>query len=198
MGEKVAILDTIAQYVKLIDRRVHELHVESDILPMDTPAEQLKGYKAIILPGGPESVYDQSAPLFDPDIFNLGIPILGIGYSMQLMNYMADGTVVQKEKRQDGECVIEITADSPLFKGLDRTQRVLMSYGDSIDTLADGFIPTAHSDGLVAAIEHPKNRLYGVQFYPENDLTPNGVKILENFLYSISGFTGGIKDKPKP
>lgn len=189
-GEALAILDAGAQYGQVIDRRIRELRVKSEILPLDTPADKLRGYRAIIITGGPESVYDEKAPAYDPKIFSLKIPILGICYGMQLMNYVAGGGVERNRRREDGPCEIKINNHSLLFRGLEVTQGVLMSHGDSLGTMAEGFRVVAESNGLVAAIENPQRRLYGVQFHPEVDLTAHGKEILRNFLYEIAGFSG--------
>lgn len=184
---KVAILDAGAQYGKVIDRRVRELGIESELLPFDTPADQLQKYSAIILSGGPESVYSPKAPAFDKKLFELGIPILGICYGMQLMNFVQGGTVKLKDRREDGECVITTIKEARLFEGLERRQDVLMSHGDTVDQVAEGFTVTADSDGLIAAMENPARKMYAVQFHPEVDLTKNGKKILSNFLLKIVG-----------
>ncbi len=183
---QVAILDAGAQYGKVIDRRVRELGIESVLLPFQTPAEELKKYKAIILSGGPESVYSPKAPAFDKALFELGIPILGICYGMQLINYVSGGTVKLKDRREDGECIITVSPDSKLFAGLESTQEVLMSHGDTVDQVASGFRAVADSDGLIAAMENPDRQIYGVQFHPEVDLSKNGKKILANFLLQIA------------
>ncbi|MBW7943949.1 glutamine-hydrolyzing GMP synthase [Patescibacteria group bacterium] len=184
---KVAILDAGAQYGKVIDRRVRELGIESELLPFDTPSSQLQKYAAIILSGGPESVYSPKAPAFDKKLFELRIPILGICYGMQLMNFVQGGTVRRKDRREDGECVITTMKGARLFEGLESHQDVLMSHGDTVDQVADGFTITADSDGLIAAMENPARKMYAVQFHPEVDLTKNGKKILGNFLLKIVG-----------
>lgn len=182
----VAILDAGAQYGKVIDRRVRELSIESVLLPFDTPAADLKKYRAIILSGGPESVYSPNAPKFDKAIFELGIPLLGICYGMQLVNSVFGGTVKRKDRREDGECVITVHTDSSLFQGLETNQEVLMSHGDTVDQVAEGFTVTADSDGLIAAIENPDKQIFGVQFHPEVDLSKNGKQVLANFLLKIA------------
>lgn len=182
---KVAILDAGAQYGKVIDRRIRELGVESELLPFDTSAEELKAYQAIILSGGPESVYSPSAPAFDKKLFELGTPILGICYGMQLINSVMGGTVQKKDRREDGSCVIVVDPHSQLFTGLDVRQEVLMSHGDTVDQVGEGFEVVADSDGLIAAIQYPEKKMYGVQFHPEVDLTKHGSKILANFLFEV-------------
>jgi len=190
MGEKLAILDAGAQYGKVIDRRVREASVASDILPLSTPATELGSYQAIIISGGPESVYADTAPAFDPDVFNLGIPVLGICYGMQLMNFHGNGQVRQQAVREEGPSEITVE-NSRLFSGLEPRQRVLLTHGDSLETIATGYQVTATSqEGIPAAIEDETRGLYGVQFHPETDLTENGQAILRNFLFGIAGFSG--------
>jgi GMP synthase (glutamine-hydrolysing) len=184
---KVAILDAGAQYGKVIDRRVRELGVESELLPFDTSAESLKKYAAIILSGGPESVYSPNAPVFDPKIFELNIPLFGICYGMQLLNYVKKGTVHKKDRREDGQCDIVVNTSSKLFDGLEKTQEVLMSHGDTVDQVGPGFTVVADSNGLIAAIENPAVQQYGVQFHPEVDLTKHGKDVIANFLFKIAG-----------
>jgi GMP synthase (glutamine-hydrolysing) len=182
----VAILDAGAQYGKVIDRRIRELGVESELLPFDTAAETLKGYGAVILSGGPESVYSPKAPAYDPMLFEIGVPILGICYGMQLMNYALGGTVMRKDRREDGECVISADVTGKIFQSLSSQQDVLMSHGDTVDQVADGFRVVADSDGLIAAMENPARQLFAVQFHPEVDLTKQGKTMLANFVFEVA------------
>ncbi len=187
-SQQLAILDAGAQYGKVIDRRIRELKVESVLLPMNTPAEELKKYRAIIISGGPESVYGEKAPKFDPGLFHLDIPILGICYGMQLITLQMGGKVEKKDTREDGPFTIQVENDSLLFDGLEKEQQVLLTHGDTVDLAAPDFRVIAMSGELIAGIEHPAKKLYGVQFHPEVDLTINGKQIYANFLFKIAGF----------
>tara|TARA_Y100000034_G_C6903525_1_gene418610 strand:+ start:206 stop:1978 length:1773 start_codon:yes stop_codon:yes gene_type:complete len=179
----IAILDFGAQYAKVIDRRVREMNVHSEILPSDSPIERLKKYDAIILSGGPDSVANKVK--FNKKIFELGKPVLGICFGMQLMNQHFKGKVKPTKVKEYGETQINIKS-SKLFDTLHHQQEVLMSHGDSITKLAKDFEAIGHSGQIIAAIANEKKDLYGVQFHPEVDLTINGKKILENFLFGIS------------
>ena len=191
--QKVAILDCGAQYAKVIDRRVRELSVKSDILSLTVSLRKLNEYDAVIISGGPSSVYDKNAPAFNQGIFLCGKPILGICYGMKLINYVFNGKVKQKKIKEYGETSIIVDNSSKLFSGMQRKQQVLMSHGDSVVTVGEGFKVIARSEDksnsksgrIIAGIADEKRKIYGVQFHPEVDLSINGMKMLENFLFSI-------------
>ena len=150
--EKLAILDCGGQYTKVIDRKVRELGVYSDIFPMGVSADKLRGYDAMILSGGPSSVWESGAPAYDPAIFELGIPTLGICYGMQLINEHFGGIVLPEVKTEYGPTEIDIIAPCPLTDGMDKKQTVLMSHGDAVKKHADGFVTFAVTGDVVAGI----------------------------------------------
>lgn len=187
-AEKIIILDFGSQTTQLIARRVRELGVFSEIWLPDTPAGKIRQHKpmGLILSGGPSSVYDTGAPLPDPNVFDLGIPILGICYGLQLMAHLQGGTVDHSDHREYGRTELSINSNSPLFKELEPVQTVWMSHGDRLLKLPDGFQSIGHSDGSpFAAIEHGQKHQYGVQFHPEVSHTLHGREILSNFLRII-------------
>ncbi|CAD5119709.1 DgyrCDS8299 [Dimorphilus gyrociliatus] len=190
---KVAILDAGAQYGKVIDRKVRELKIKSELLPLETTASFLlaNNYKAIIISGGPNSVYEDNAPKYDPSIFQCGLPLLGICYGMQLLNKEFGGDVNRTTSREDGQFKIKIDTKCSLFKNLNSEQKVLLTHSDSVTKPAEGFKIICNSKNITAGIANESKKLYGLQFHPEVELTENGKKIFQNFLFEIS------KLKPK-
>jgi|CXWL01.1.fsa_nt_gi GMP synthase (glutamine-hydrolysing) len=190
--DSVAILDCGGQYTKVIDRKVRELGVRSEIFPIDVAPAKLSGYRGLILSGGPSSVFGERAPACDPALWGLGVPVLGICYGMQLMNLQLGGVVAPGEGEY-GATDLVVDPTCTLFAGLDATQRVLMSHGDSVQELAPGFTIVGRSEGAVGAIADEARGLFGVQFHPEVDLTEHGREILSTFLFRICGLTGNYR-----
>ncbi|MFH1710333.1 MAG: glutamine-hydrolyzing GMP synthase [bacterium] len=185
----VAILDFGAQYSQLIARRVRECNVYSEVLPFDIPLSKLKekNVKAVILSGGPSSVYEKDAPKPDPKIWNSGIPMLGICYGVQLMAKNLGGQVSQGSKKEYGKTELLIDDNSNLFAGLLTAIDCWMSHGDKLSALPSGFKRLAHTQNSeFAAIGDPKAKIYGVQFHPEVVHTPKGIELIKNFLYIIA------------
>ena len=185
----VAVLDFGSQFAQLIARRVRELNVYSELLPHDMPLDELeaRGVRAIILSGGPNSVYDDGAPKPDASIWSGRIPVLGICYGAQLMAHELGGDVLPTPKREYGPATVQITEEDGLFAGIDREQPVWMSHGDSITRLPGGFTSTAQTDSTpYAGLEAPDRNLYGIQFHPEVAHTPRGKDVLRNFVTGIA------------
>ena len=188
--DSVVVLDFGSQYSQLIARRVRELNVYSELLPFDTPWAEIAARKpkAVILSGGPASVYEAGSPHPDPALWTGGIPILGICYGLQLMAEALGGEVVSFERKEFGPAVVSVTAQEGLFAGIEPEQPVWMSHGDSIARLPDGFRPTARTDSTpYAAVADPGRRLHGIQFHPEVVHTKRGREILRNFVVGIAG-----------
>ena len=184
--EKLAILDCGGQYTKVIDRRIRELGVKSDIFPINVRAESLEEYQAIILSGGPNNIGQDERLFFDYRIFELGKPVLGICYGMQLMSDYFKGVVASNVVKEYGQNEIDIDNTSLLFDTLSPVQKVLMSHGDTVKVLPEGFRIIGKSGEAIAAVENEAKKLYGVQFHPEVDLTENGMTMLENFIRKIA------------
>jgi len=188
--DTVVVLDFGSQYAQLIARRVRELNVYSELIPHDTPWAEIERRrpKAIILSGGPASVYDEGAPRPDAALWRGTIPVLGICYGLQLMAHELGGDVIPAVKREYGPATVTITTDDGLFRGIDREQPVWMSHGDSIVRPPEGFHPTAQTDSTpFAGLADPGRRMYGIQFHPEVVHTPRGKEILRNFVIEIAG-----------
>jgi GMP synthase (glutamine-hydrolysing) len=189
--QKVLILDFGSQYTQLIARRVRELKVYCEIHPFSLSRDQILSHapRGIILSGGPSSVYEPGAPLPDPELFALNIPILGICYGMQVMAHLLQGKVAHAGSREYGPALLAIKQNTPLLAGWEPVDnRVWMSHGDRIDLLPKGFQTLAESpNSPVAAMGDPDRSLFGVQFHPEVVHTPSGKRLLRNFLVKICG-----------
>ncbi|MDA0346130.1 MAG: glutamine-hydrolyzing GMP synthase [Verrucomicrobia bacterium] len=193
MPEVVAVLDFGSQYTQVIARRLRECKVYSKVYPFSTTAEALKkdGVKGVILSGGPSSVYADNAPKPDTAIFDLGVPVLGICYGIQLLGFLLGGKTEHSEEREYGKGTLEITGDSPLFQGIEKTIQVWNSHGDKLTVLPEGFVPVAKTENSnFAAIQNCKRNFYGLQFHPEVFHTEQGTDIIRNFVFSICDCTG--------
>lgn len=191
--EMVVVLDFGGQYNQLIARRVRDLGVYSELLPYNTPVEKIREMnpKGIIFSGGPASVYEEGAPKVDPAIFELGLPILGICYGMQLMSHMLNGKVERAGKREYGKAELRLQASNRLFESWEESEIVWMSHSDKVVELPTGFRVDAVSESCpVAAISHPERNLYGVQFHPEVRHTVKGTEFIRNFLFNVCGCEG--------
>ena len=188
--QSIVVLDFGSQYSQLIARRIRELNVFSAVLPCNGSLDEIRSYSpvGIILSGGPSSVYDKDAPVTDPGIFDLGLPVLGICYGLQYMVFALGGKVRPADKHEYGHAEVTIEAcGSRLFEGLPKNLSVWMSHGDEAEQLPAGFHLTAQSPNAVAAIENPARRMWAVQFHPEVHHTPRGKDILRNFALNLCG-----------
>ena len=190
MAQTIAVLDFGSQLTQVIARRIRECQVYSKIYHYSTPAAQLRadGVMGIILSGGPQSVYAKTAPHPDPEIFKLGIPVLGICYGVQLMGHFLGGKVALSKAREYGHGHLTIKRPGKLFAGLPRKLRIWNSHGDKLTKLPPGFVATAVSDNSpYSGIEDAKRRFYGIQFHPEVFHTERGVDMIRNFLVKVCG-----------
>jgi GMP synthase (glutamine-hydrolysing) len=188
--QSIVVLDFGSQYSQLIARRIRELNVFSAVLPCNASLDEIRSYSpvGIILSGGPSSVYDKDAPVTDPGIFDLGLPVLGICYGLQYMVFALGGKVRPADKHEYGHAEVTIEGcGSRLFEGLPKNLSVWMSHGDEAEQLPAGFHLTAQSPNAVAAIENPARRMWAVQFHPEVHHTPRGKDILRNFALNLCG-----------
>jgi GMP synthase (glutamine-hydrolysing) len=191
MTEQILILDFGSQYTQVIARRVRECNVFSSIVRYDTPAAHIAALKptGLILSGGPSSVYADDAPLPDPGIFELGLPVLGICYGLQLMAHYLGGKVEAGQKREYGKGTLRVK-DSfcPLFANLPETLQVWNSHGDKLTKPPTGFKSVAVTENSdFAALENGKRRMFALQFHPEVAHTPRGRSIIENYVHNICG-----------
>ncbi|MGG4219274.1 glutamine-hydrolyzing GMP synthase [Paenibacillus jamilae] len=192
-NEIVVVLDFGGQYNQLIARRIRDLGVYSELLPYNTPAEKLRELapKGIVFSGGPSSVYTDNAPQVDRAIYDLGIPIFGICYGMQLMAHQLDGKVERAGKREYGKADVQFNEGARLTKGLDSRQTVWMSHGDHVTDLPTGFTLDAGTESApIAAMSNLERNLYAVQFHPEVRHSVQGNEMINNFLYEVCGCEG--------
>ncbi|WP_150271933.1 glutamine-hydrolyzing GMP synthase [Paenibacillus tepidiphilus] len=192
-NEIVVVLDFGGQYNQLIARRIRDLGVYSELLPYNTPVERIKELqpKGIVFSGGPSSVYAENAPHVDPAIYDLGLPIFGICYGMQLMAHQQGGKVERADKREYGKANVDFLEHAALAKGLESGQTVWMSHGDHVVELPAGFVLDAGTESApIAAMSHAERKFYAVQFHPEVRHSVNGNDMISNFLYEVCGCEG--------
>lgn len=187
--DKVLILDFGSQYTQLIARKIRELKVYCEIHPFNVSMDFIKnfGAKAIILSGGPCSVYEEGSPSVSEEIFELGLPILGICYGMQLICQLFGGEVKKAAKKEFGQFPVDIIDACSLFEGISSPTIVLMSHGDSVAGIPEGYSITAKSENTpYCAIQHEEKQVYGIQFHPEVVHSIDGLQLLSNFLFKIA------------
>ncbi|MBI5179029.1 MAG: glutamine-hydrolyzing GMP synthase [Nitrospinae bacterium] len=192
-AEKILVLDFGSQYTQLIARRVRETGVYCEIFPCTAPMEKIRafGAKGIILSGSPFSVHQKGAPKLGRGLMEMGLPVLGICYGMQLLTHSLGGKVAHSQKREYGPAVLTIDDNTGIFDGLSKNENVWMSHGDRIEKLPKGFCATAHTaNSPVAAMRSLTRPVYAIQFHPEVVHTPNGARILSNFVKNICGCSG--------
>lgn len=181
--QKIVVLDFGGQYAHLIANRVRRLGVYSEIRDAETPADQLKNYKGIILSGGPQSVYDEDSPKCDPAIFDLGVPILGICYGHQLMQHLLGGKVSPGKTKEYGLSTLQIKQPVSIFKKTPSSIKAWMSHGDTVEVPASGFEEIATTEDCKnSVLMDPKRRFFGLQFHPEVTHTESGMDIFDQFL----------------
>ncbi len=190
--DRVLVVDFGGQYSLLIARRVRECGVYCEIAPYGKLMEKIKEYKpgALIFSGGPATVFEPGAPMIDRQVFEIGLPILGICYGQQLIAHLLGGVCTNPGTREYGKVEVTHSGNSMLFGGVPRSSVCWMSHGVEVDKLPEGFVSTAKTcDCDVAAMENAEKKIYGVQFHPEVMHTVNGNEILRNFLFNISGMS---------
>ena len=187
-NEMIVVLDFGGQYNQLIARRIREMGVYSELIPYHTSVEKIREMnpKGIVFSGGPASVYVEDAPFVDPKIYELGIPIFGICYGMQLMTHQLQGKVERANVREYGKANIEVKNDCPLYQGLDKNQQVWMSHSDLVVEPPVGFEVDASTEHApIAAMSHKEKDYYGVQFHPEVQHSLYGMDMIKNFVFNI-------------
>lgn len=193
-SEFILVLDFGSQYTQLIARRIRELGVYSEVQPFNFPIDEIvkSKPKGIILSGGPASVYENGSPQVDVKLFELGIPVLGICYGLQLIAYNLGGEVDRFAKREYGKAILKIEKDDDLFYGLGSNTVVWMSHGDALVKAPDGFEVIGQTENSpICAIRKKDKKIYGVQFHPEVAHTEKGIDMLKNFVYKICECHGG-------
>ncbi|HWG58642.1 MAG TPA: glutamine-hydrolyzing GMP synthase [Candidatus Acidoferrales bacterium] len=183
----IVVLDFGGQYTQLIARRIREQQVFSAILPCTSSAEEIRKLEpaGLVLSGGPNSVYDAGAPVCDPKVLDLGVPVLGICYGMQWLAHTLGGKVERAARREYGPADLGTEGKSPLFRGLPARLKVWESHGDHVIGLPQGFHVTGRTENAVAAVENAERKFYGVEFHPEVNHTDRGAEILRNFVFEI-------------
>lgn len=191
--ELVIVVDFGGQYNQLIARRVRENHVYCEVYPYHKAVEKIKELKprGVIFTGGPNSVYEEKAPHIDAAVFELGVPVLGLCYGMQMMAYLLGGTVKEADKREFGKTETTVDTKSLVFKGLKEKEIVWMSHTDYVAEIPEGFKITAHTEHCpVAAMENADKKLYAMQYHPEVLHTEHGKEMLHNFLFEVCKCSG--------
>jgi len=191
--EAIVVLDFGSQYSLLIARRIRECQVYCELMPYDTPWEKIAALKprGFVFSGGPSSVYEAGAPLVPDYVYESHLPILGICYGMQLITHQLGGQVSKGTKKEYGHAILHLSdPESPLFADLSPTTAVWMSHGDKIDSMPPGFKSLAYTENSPVAVMGNNQRIYGLQFHPEVVHTPDGKKILKNFVYKVCGCKG--------
>ncbi|HXZ11306.1 MAG TPA: glutamine-hydrolyzing GMP synthase [Candidatus Sulfotelmatobacter sp.] len=185
----IVVLDFGGQYTQLIARRIREQQVFSAILPCTASLDEIRALEpvGIVLSGGPSSVYDSDAPVCDPKVVGLAVPVLGICYGMQWLTYTLGGKVTRAERREYGPALLEWQGDSALLRGLPNQLKVWESHGDHVVGLPPGFEITGRTANAIAAVENAEKKLYGVEFHPEVNHTDRGTEVLRNFIFNICG-----------
>jgi GMP synthase (glutamine-hydrolysing) len=185
----IVVLDFGGQYTQLIARRIREQQVFSAILPCTASIDDIRKLEpaGLVLSGGPSSVYAADAPKCNPEVLQLGVPVLGICYGMQWLTYTLGGKVERADRREYGRAKLDIERSSKLFAGVPLELRIWNSHGDHVVGLPEGFQVTGRTDNAVAAVENPEKGLYGVEFHPEVQHTDRGTEILRNFIFEICG-----------
>jgi len=184
----VVVMDFGAQYAQLIARRVREQHIYSVIVPCNLPFEELKKIEplALILSGGPASVYDAGSPTCDDRVFQMGLPVLGICYGLHIMSSKLGGKVERAERREYGFARLDFSPHSQLLCGLTSPLRVWNSHGDHVTAVPPGFEVTGRTENAIAVIENPETRMYAVEFHPEVRHTDRGDEILKRCVLEVA------------